>query len=136
MIIQWDGQEYQFEHADIRIKQAVVIKQHTGFPFRAWVRESEEGDPQALQALLWVIKQQNGERVDIASLDFSVTDFLAAFDEGALTAIRQEVEAEMRRMKADPPDVAEEEDGSTPGQTPTSATSETATSEYSDSSST
>ena len=84
MKIKWDGRVYEYDPAQIDVNTGIKIREHTGMGIRSWERAIDDADPVALQALLWVIKEQNGERTPIRTLNFSVVDFHAAIMEAAL----------------------------------------------------
>jgi len=136
MKILWNGSEWDYDPGLIDVRTGVIIKQHTGLGLISWSKAVDDGDPAAVQALLWAVQRQNGVQVDPSTLNFSIYDFMAAFNAAALVDMEVRVEAELRRLAVDPPEGVEDQDGVTPEPTPTSTTSETATSEPSATSST
>jgi hypothetical protein len=97
MRINYEGESYEFDMADISIKQAIKIERHLGCPiaeFGERLYPSEQGkspDMMALQCLGWLILH-GGKGVPIDDTDFSV---------GALTkAIGDATIAEQAAEKA------------------------------------
>lgn len=83
MLIKFAGQEYEYDPAGIDVKTAIAIRDHTGMGIRSWQKAIDDADPLALQALLWVVKDQNGERVPIRTLNFAVVEFFEAVVDAA-----------------------------------------------------
>lgn len=85
--VEWEGKTYQYSPSLIDIRTAIAIKDYTGLGMRSWERAVDDADPQALQCLLFAIKAQAGERVPIASLEFSPVEFFAEINRAALEAV-------------------------------------------------
>lgn len=60
--IEWDGQEYGYDPEEIDMPTATTIKDHTGWGLKTWSKEVDEMNPIALNALLYAIKRQNGDK--------------------------------------------------------------------------
>jgi hypothetical protein len=106
LIVKWAGKDYSYDPSGVTVAEAVLIKNHTGYGLVSWERACRDADPQAIQALLWLIKRRNGEVCEPASLDFDVIAFLAAYGEA--------VQAENDRKAADEGKADSPGDGSTP----------------------
>jgi hypothetical protein len=79
--IKWEGKEYAYSPGEVRVKEGIVIKVHTGLGLLSWERACRDLDPQAIQALLWLIKSRNGEPCEVAMLDFDILAFMTAYGE-------------------------------------------------------
>lgn len=82
MRFSWEGREYLWDFSRITVSQAIVITNHTGQGLTSWQTACEQMDPKSLQALLWAVKAQNGEKCEIGSLDFPMMQFVEAFGAG------------------------------------------------------
>lgn len=84
MRIEYEGEAYEFDMADITVKQAIKIEKHLGVPISEFapMLAPEKGDPdmQALQCLGWLILHQ-GRGIPIEDTDFSVGKLLTAMGE-------------------------------------------------------
>ncbi len=89
MIIDYEGERYEFEFDNITVKQAMKIEKHVGMKLTDWGdRLSEGGDLLALQALGWLVLFGGTGPVDDA--DFKMAPLGQAF----LKAIVAQAEAE------------------------------------------
>ena len=56
MIIEYEGQRYPFDFADITVKQAIRLEKYTGMPFGEWGKAVATGSSLlALQAVGWLV---------------------------------------------------------------------------------
>lgn len=93
MIIEWEGREYDYDPARIDVGDGMVVKQHTGCGMRSFEKGVDDGDPACLQALLWIIKKQNGEKIaNPRMLNFSLHDFYAAVMRGFIAYAIEEAQ--------------------------------------------
>ena len=73
MIVEYEGQRYPFDFADITVKQAVKIEKFTGRPFSEWAKAlSGGGNLVALQAVGWLILHGGDLAVPIEDCDFKI----------------------------------------------------------------
>lgn len=79
MIVKWQGKDYTYEPGNITVREAIAIKLYTGCGLVSWQAAVRDADPQAMQALLWLVKSRNAEPCEMASLDFDVMAFLDAY---------------------------------------------------------
>jgi hypothetical protein len=82
MQIVYQGQTYDFDMADITIKQAIKIEKYLGCPIAEFGdRLSPDGDKQpdmmAIQCLGWLVLHE-GRGIPIDEADFSVRGFMTA----------------------------------------------------------
>lgn len=78
MIIDYEGQRYEFEFDDITVKQAMKLEKHTGMKLTDWSTALESGNHfPALQALGWLVLAGGQGAVD--DTDFKVVKFGQAF---------------------------------------------------------
>lgn len=87
----WDGKTYEYIAGAISVKEAIAVRLYTGKGYKDWLTGCGQMDPECLQALLWVIKAHNGEPCVMADIDFSIPEFVAAYEK-AFVADRVEVE--------------------------------------------
>lgn len=76
MRIEYEGELYEFDMADITVKQAIKIEKHLGCPIaefgeRLNTSEGKNPDMLAMQCLGWLILH-GGEGISIEDTDFSV----------------------------------------------------------------
>ena len=89
MRIDYEGQSYDFDMADITVKQAIKIEKHLGCPVAEFgsrlFPEGENRNPDmlALQCLGWLILH-GGRGIPIEDTDFSVTRLFAALSAAAV----------------------------------------------------
>lgn len=78
--IDFEGRTWPLDFPNLRVSEAIVIKTHTGFGVKSWLDAVGDFDPAACQALFWLCKVRNGEPCNIATLDFDLFAFMAAFE--------------------------------------------------------
>src|SRR5258708_7834369 len=84
MIIEYEGERYEFDFDDITVKQAMKIEKHTGVKLTDWGDRLEAGgDMLSLQALGWLVLFGGAGAVDDA--DFKLVKLGNAFA-AAITA--------------------------------------------------
>lgn len=96
--LEWEGKAYTYDSEGIEIRHAIVIKNHTGLNLQPWEMALNEGDPQAWQGMMWLMKQQNGEITQIATENFPVVKYMNVFREAAARA--EEEEARQKKSEA------------------------------------
>jgi hypothetical protein len=102
VIIEYEGQRYEFDFDDITVKQAIKIEKHTGLTLSQWgkelsPKEDEEGSSRsliAMQALGWLVLH-GGKDIPIEDCDFKMIKLGEAFAKAA------EVEAAARKAADD-----------------------------------
>src|SRR5258708_23308659 len=78
MIIEYEGERYEFDFDDITVKQAMKIEKHTGVKLTDWGDRLEAGgDMLSLQALGWLVLFGGAGAVDDA--DFKLVKLGNAF---------------------------------------------------------
>ena len=102
MQFEFEDKTYTYDPAGLDVRTAMVIKVHTGHGLKSWNEAVQELEPDAVQALFWAVKQQNGEPCEIASLNFSIPDFMAAFETAFLADTKAQLEKTLREEKANP----------------------------------
>ena len=98
MKIDWNGKLYNYDPNAIDVRQAMGIWSHTGLGLVSWESAVKDMRPDALVALVWVMKQQNGEVCAINELEFELIPFMRAMSD----AIKKELE-EIEREEEDAP---------------------------------
>lgn len=73
MIIEYEGQQYQFDFDDVGVQQGIAIEKHTGLSFAEWGAILEKGGSLiALQALGWLILEGGDLSKPIAECNFKM----------------------------------------------------------------
>lgn len=84
MLVQFEGADYAFDLEALDVSEARYIKRVTGFTIKALLTGLQELDPEALVALYWLMRKQNGTVEDMSKVNFKVIKFgealEAAFD--------------------------------------------------------
>lgn len=101
MILHFEGQTYDYDVNKLSVQTAIAIKAHTGLGLKSWVDAITDGDPLAIQALFFAIKQQNGERLVLADLDFDLMAFMQEFGRAAQAEADLQAAAEAALPKVD-----------------------------------
>ncbi|GAA1701643.1 hypothetical protein [Fodinicola feengrottensis] len=78
--VDWEGKTYDFDPEDIDVKQGIAIQYGTGMTLKAFNDGIQEVDVHAWQALMWLMKNQNGEQCNIQDLNFKVNAFSNAIN--------------------------------------------------------
>jgi len=108
LIINYEGQPYEFSLDDVTVKQALKIEKFMGCSFAEWGKKLQDGsDLRARQALGWLILHQ-GAGVAIEDTDFKLLALGHALD-AAYTA-----EAEAQAETAGPVPTAAVSNGQIP----------------------
>lgn len=79
MHIDWAGKRYDFDPEEVDVQQGIVIKMSFGWTMKAWQEALNEVDPQAIQAVFWLMRTQNGESCNLSEQNFPISKFTAAF---------------------------------------------------------
>lgn len=82
MKIRIEDQFYDFEADRLMLKEAMAVKTYTGMGVTDWNKALEEFDPNAIAALVWILKKRAGEDVRFSDLDFNLADLEILSDEG------------------------------------------------------
>jgi len=100
-----EGKEYTFDLEEITVQQARTIKSQCGITLLGLEEGLENGDPDALRAIFWLMLCQNGEPADIDRVDFKIVKFAKAMDIAAVA------EAEAAKATEEPPkaEIAEDD---------------------------
>jgi hypothetical protein len=84
LIIHFEGQDLKFEPENITVQQMKVIKAHTGLNMMKFMEVVAEGDPEALEAMYWVVLNRSGIQTPIQSVpDFAPMAFFTAINEAS-----------------------------------------------------
>jgi len=87
--ITYEDKVYVYDPDKITIKQAFVVKAHTGFGLIEFSKAVNDADPASLQALFWLMKQQAGEPCEVTDLDFKPIVLFSAFMAAAIEEIER-----------------------------------------------
>lgn len=95
MLVHWEEKIFDYDPRMIDTRTAIRINEYTGLGLRSWEKAVDDGNAKALQALLFAIKVQAGERVTSPSaLTFSVLDFYDAIVQAAAEELAEKIAAE------------------------------------------
>ena len=64
-----EGEDYDFDDSTLTVKEARVIKKHTGMGLRSFAEASKDGDPDAIVAIVYLSKRRANEAVRWEDLD-------------------------------------------------------------------
>jgi hypothetical protein len=97
VIIEYEGQRYPFDFADITVKQAIRMEKFTGMSFGEWGKAVAAGSSLvAVQAVGWLVLHGGDLAVPIEDCDFK----LARLSEAIKVANAAEEAAEVAAAKA------------------------------------
>jgi hypothetical protein len=85
MQIEYEGTSYSFDFDEVDVLQAKAIKASTRMTLAEWEAALKVADPDAIQALWWLILVQNGHnpKSDPASVNVKLTKMAKAFKAAA-----------------------------------------------------
>jgi len=79
MKVAFEGRDYEFALDEMTVAQAKVIKVHCGMGLKGLSDGINDGDPDALRAVYWLMRVQSGDvGVNIDNVNFVVVKFLDA----------------------------------------------------------
>lgn len=86
MKIRFSGRSYEYDPNSMSVGEARIIKKNTGYGLAQWGDELENGDPDALVALLYLAKKRSGEACKWSDFDdFQLNDLQIEASEGEET---------------------------------------------------
>jgi hypothetical protein len=83
MNVKFEDVDYEFDLSKMTVAQAKVIKVHCGLGLKGLSDGINEGDPDALRAVYWLMQVQSGISSNIDRVDFVVVAFLDALAEAS-----------------------------------------------------
>ena len=83
MIIEYEGSSYEFDLADMTVKQALKIEKHLGAPLVEFEKGMLTGQLAACQAFGWLILHGGDLDVPIDGVDFKLAKLMNAFEDAA-----------------------------------------------------
>lgn len=109
MRIEYEGQFYYFDMADITIKQAIKIEKHLGYPItefgsRLDTSDGKSPDMAAVQCLGWLILY-GGQGIPIEDTDFRVAALTAAVNDAMIREAKGQSAADSAPAAAPDPTV-------------------------------
>ena len=82
MRIQWQGRDWNYDDRNVTVSMAKIVSQETGIKWPADFADAlQQMDPLAIQALMWLVRAQNGYQERIDEVDGSIVEFLEAYGE-------------------------------------------------------
>lgn len=97
MKVLWEGNEYTFDLDEIEVEQACAIKTNWNLTLMGLDRGLNDGDPDALTAIYWLMHVQSGKALSVRGINFKVVKFLNAIQEAG----EREEKEEAARQKAE-----------------------------------
>lgn len=67
-----DGQVYDYDANRLMVREAMELQQRTGMNLSRWQVGLQEGDPQAILGLVYLVKQRAGEKPVWDEVDFDL----------------------------------------------------------------
>lgn len=98
--VKYEGKEYNFDLEDITVQQARTIKSSCNLTLLGLETGLEQGDPDALRAVFWLMLAQNGEVEEIDRVDFKIVKFARAIDAAAIEEAKRTKTEEAPKAKA------------------------------------
>jgi hypothetical protein len=83
MNVHFEDTDYEFDLSNMTVAQAKVIKVHCGMGLKGLSDGINDGDPDALRAVYWLMQVQTGLVSNIDRVDFVVVKFLDALAEAS-----------------------------------------------------
>lgn len=106
MLVQYEGNDYDFDLEEITVQQAKVIKERCGLTLGGLETGLSEGDADALRALYWLMLQNSGDNItSIDAVNFKIVKFAKALNdaqEKETERITEEARKERAQAKARP----------------------------------
>jgi hypothetical protein len=84
--VDWEDKIYDLDIEAVTVQQGIVIKGNFGWTIKEWSVAMSNMDPEAWQALFWVMKVQSGQACNMRDLDFPVAKYAAACEVAAQAA--------------------------------------------------
>ena len=94
MNVKFEDVDYEFDLSNMTVAQAKVIKVHCGLGLKGLSDGINEGDPDALRAVYWLMQVQTGISSNIDRVDFVVVKFLDALAEATKAEAEATAEAD------------------------------------------
>lgn len=69
LLIKVDGEEFEYDDDRLMNTEAKAIQGWTGMRLKAWEEACNEGDADALTALIWLIRKRSGRFPDLRFAD-------------------------------------------------------------------
>ena len=80
MDVEYDGAKYTFDLDDITVQQAKNIHSAFGLTLMGLEQGLNDGHPDALTAIYWLMMAQSGQTANIKTLDFKIVKFAQALE--------------------------------------------------------
>lgn len=100
MIVNYEGEDYDFDFDEITVQQAKTIKRECGLTLKGLEDGLSEGDADCLRALFWLMMVNSGIKSDINTVDFKIVKFSKALQDASEKERKVEEEKEREAAKA------------------------------------
>lgn len=94
---------HQWLFEGMRLKELRAIKTLTGLSSMAFAEASEEGDPEALAAMLYILHKRDKITVDFEEIDLDLNDFdMKETEQEKKDRLKAEAEEKRKAARKDP----------------------------------
>jgi hypothetical protein len=101
LIIEYEGEKYDYDEDDMDIDQAVKIEKHIGGPMLDWEQGMGTGRAECVRVLGWLILHRGSLDVPIASVQFKYGKLMKAFSAAAEKQAAEQAAAEAEAITRD-----------------------------------
>jgi hypothetical protein len=67
-----DDQTYEIDLRTILNVEAIEIQKRTGYAYDEWLTKCDEGDPQAITAMVWLMRKRAGDILRYSEVEFPI----------------------------------------------------------------
>ena len=107
MLVQFDGNDYQFDLDEVDLPEARYIKRETGLSLLKFQEGVIESDPDCLALAYWLMMKQNGTIIDPRKVNFKIGKFSLALGEAYQREIARREAEELNPPKGEAGEAAE-----------------------------
>jgi len=73
--------DWVYSDSEVTTAQAVILKKETGLLWPVgWAEAMQQSDPEAIQAMMWLVVSQSGQQCQISDVSGSILGFLEAYN--------------------------------------------------------
>lgn len=87
-------QSWELDDEKLTLADAFLIKSGTGLALKPFFEGVAEMDPTCLQGLVWFLRRKAGENVNVADIDFVITELVTEQEESPTTGAAPAVTSE------------------------------------------
>jgi hypothetical protein len=94
MKVTYEGETLDFDLEEIDVQQATVLKRRLGLTLLSLDQGLNEGDPDALRAVYWLMMVQSGKKVDIDEVNFKIVKLANAIQDAVEKETKEKEDAD------------------------------------------